>query len=65
MMSDFNITDSRYLTALQVSELLNLPKATVYELARTRRIDGVIRIGRTIRFDEHKLLKWLDEGGSQ
>jgi len=50
-------------TADFVSELLNVPKARVYELVR-RNILPAVRIGaRQIRFDEHTLLNWIKTGG--
>lgn len=50
-------------TAEFVSELLNVPKARVYELVRLK-ILPVVRIGaRQIRFDEQALHAWIKAGG--
>ena len=47
-----------------VSELLNVPKARVYELVR-QNILPVVRIGaRQIRFDEETLNNWIKSGGA-
>jgi excisionase family DNA binding protein len=46
-----------------VSELLNIPKARVYELVREN-VLPVVRIGeRQIRFDEEALRQWIANGG--
>lgn len=50
------------LTARQLSEILNVPVARVYELARTKMIP-VVRVGRSVRFPEDKLRQWIDSGG--
>ena len=46
-----------------VAARLNLPKSTIYEMARQKRIDGVVRAGRRILFDLDKVDAWIDEGG--
>jgi excisionase family DNA binding protein len=51
------------INAKAVSERFNIPLPTIYELARTNRIGGVVRIGRTIRFDPEKLEQWIANGG--
>lgn len=50
-------------TAQQVAERLRLPISTIYELARQGRIPGVVRVGRSVRFDLKKLELWIEEGG--
>jgi excisionase family DNA binding protein len=46
-----------------VSELLDIPKARVYELVRENILPAV-RIGeRQIRFDEDVLRQWIANGG--
>jgi len=47
-----------------VSELLDIPKARVYELVRENILPAV-RIGaRQIRFDEDTLREWIERGGN-
>lgn len=47
-----------------VSELLNVPKARVYELVR-QNILPAVRVGaRQIRFDEETLNNWIKSGGA-
>jgi excisionase family DNA binding protein len=51
-------------TAEFVSELLDVPKARVYELVRQNLLPAV-RIGaRQIRFDEETLQAWIKHGGA-
>ena len=50
-------------TASQLAELLKVPKARVYELARLGSLPSV-RIGRTVRFDVAAVTRWLRDGGS-
>lgn len=42
--------DARLLTAAEVSEILRIPRSTVYELARSRRIP-FLKVGRRTLFD--------------
>ena len=54
----------RFVRAEAVAEFLDLPVARVYELARERRLPGVIRIGeRTVRFDLDQIEAWIRSGG--
>lgn len=48
----------RLLTPREVAELLRIPKSTVYELARTRRIPH-LKVGRRILFEEKTLTEWV------
>jgi excisionase family DNA binding protein len=50
------------MTADQVHRLIGLPKATIWSLARARRIPVVV-IGRLYRFDPVALERWIDAGG--
>ena len=53
----------RYLKVLDVAALMDVPTSTVYDLARQKRIGGMVRFGRHIRFDRDKLEQWLEAGG--
>lgn len=53
----------RFLTAKEVSILLQIPLARVYELARMNLIPNV-RMGRQVRFNEEALREWAARGGS-
>lgn len=53
----------RFLKVPDVAELMDVPASTVYDLARQKRIGGMVRFGRHIRFDKDKLEAWLASGG--
>jgi excisionase family DNA binding protein len=54
------VTDSvpRLMTAQEVAELLRIPRSTVYELARSRRIP-FLKVGRRTLFAQQTLLEWI------
>lgn len=52
----------RLLTVRQVAELLSVPQARAYELARAGMLP-VVRVGRQVRVDEDALRKWIASGG--
>lgn len=49
---------NRLLTADEVSEILRVPRSTVYELARARRIP-FLKVGRRTLFDPELLREWI------
>ena len=49
---------TRLLTATEVSEILRVPRSTVYELARNRRIP-FLKVGRRTLFDPELLTQWI------
>ena len=49
---------NRLLTATEVSEILRVPRSTVYELARARRIP-FLKVGRRTLFDPELLREWI------
>lgn len=49
---------NRLLTAAEVSEILRVPRSTVYELARSRRIP-FLKVGRRTLFDAQLLAEWI------
>lgn len=55
--------EKRLLRAEEVADILSVPVSTVYEAARAGRIDGVVRLGRNVRFDAAKLEEWIANGG--
>jgi excisionase family DNA binding protein len=46
------------MTAQEVAELLRVPRSTVYELARSRRIP-FLKVGRRTLFARQALLDWI------
>jgi len=53
----------RLLTAVEVASILQLPKSSVYELIRLKRLPSV-HIGRLVRVPEECLRAWIATGGS-
>jgi excisionase family DNA binding protein len=53
----------KLLLAQEVSEILKIPVASVYDLARRRLIPSV-RVGRLVRFEEEILRAWIATGGA-
>ena len=53
----------RLLTAQDVSDILKVPTARVYELARSGHLPTVRLGDRQIRFDEDALRGWVARGG--
>ena len=51
------------LTAKEVAEMLRIPKAHVYELARQAKIPCA-HIGRLVRFPQARILEWIERGGT-
>ena len=49
---------TRLLTAAEVSEILRVPRSTVYELARSRRIP-FLKVGRRTLFDPQLIAEWI------
>jgi len=54
------VPTSRLLTAAEVSQILRVPRSTVYELARNRRIP-FLKVGRRTLFDPDLLREWIAE----
>jgi excisionase family DNA binding protein len=46
------------MTAQEVADLLRVPRSTVYELARSRRIP-FLKVGRRTLFSQQTLLDWI------
>jgi excisionase family DNA binding protein len=49
------------LTAQEVAQLLRTDRKVVWEMARLRRLPGVIRLGRKLLFRRDRLLQFLAE----
>lgn len=59
-MSDV-VDGPRLMKVSEVAEWLGVHQESVYRLIRERRLPGVVRIGRTVRIREDRLLEWLAE----
>lgn len=54
----------RLLTASEVSNILRVSTARVYELARTKAIPSITLGQRQVRFDETALREWISHSNS-
>lgn len=57
-MSAFIPPSERLMTAAEAAQLLRVPRSTVYELARNRRIP-FLKVGRRTLFVRQSLLDWI------
>lgn len=56
----------KLLTVTEVSEILDLKPARIYELCRRDKNFPVVLIGeRQYRFSETALLNWIEQGGNR
>lgn len=55
-----NLFDEPLLNADEAAQLLHVPRSTLYELVRSRRLPHV-RVGRSLRFTRVHLAGWVDE----
>ena len=53
-------TDPTVLTVEEVSELLRVPKSTVYKLAQEGKLPA-IKVGKHWRFKKDALERWMEE----
>jgi excisionase family DNA binding protein len=60
MATDSTISSPIALTAQQVSDLLQIPVWTVYEMAKDGRLPGV-KIGRHVRFSRKRIEMMFEE----
>jgi excisionase family DNA binding protein len=51
--------ERRFLTVKEVSDYTGLAEGTIYNMVSERRIPCT-KIGRLVKFDRHKLDKWLE-----
>lgn len=51
------------LTANEVAGVFKKPVASIYAWAREGRLPGVVRVGRSIRFDADKIEEFIANGG--
>lgn len=58
MTSTTSSLGTRLLTAAELSEILRVPRSTVYELARSRRIP-FLKVGWRTLFDPQLITEWI------
>lgn len=59
-----NLLDEPLLKADEAAQLLHVPRSTLYELVRSRRLPHV-KVGRSLRFTRAHLARWVDENSFQ
>jgi excisionase family DNA binding protein len=52
--------EKRLLTVNELSNYLSLPKGSIYTMVCLKKIPGVIRIGRALRFEKIKIDTWIN-----
>ena len=58
-----NVT--RFLTPSETASLLRIDLRRFWDLARTKRLPGLIRIGRHYRVERESLEAWIAAGGGK
>lgn len=53
----------KLLRANEVADMLNVPRAFVYTLAREGRLPGAVRLGQHVRFDPRAIEEFIAAGG--
>lgn len=56
---------SKLLTPRELANRLEVSEATAWRLGRDRRVPGVVRIGRLMRFDAAAIEAWQRSGGEK
>lgn len=54
-----------YMDMRELAQLLKVPESTAYSLNRQKRIPGVVKFGRHIRFNRTRIQEWLEQGGTK
>jgi len=54
----------KLITVDELSIYLSLPKATIYTWVCLKRIPGVVKLGRAVRFDLAAIDRWIAENGA-
>jgi excisionase family DNA binding protein len=53
--------NERLISALEVAYRASLHPATIYRKALRGEIPGLVKLGKTVRFKESEIEKWLNE----
>jgi len=54
------MNERRLLTADELAAYLSLPKGTIYAWVSMRKIPGVVKLGRVLRFEKEAVDRWID-----
>ena len=55
----------KLVTVDELSQYLSLPKATIYTWVSLKKIPGVVKLGRALRFELEVIDSWIKENGSK
>jgi len=58
------MTENRLLSVDELSAYPSLPKPTIYTWVSLRRIPGVVKLGRALRFEKAAVDRWVEAGKS-
>jgi excisionase family DNA binding protein len=53
--------EKRLLSVTELSNYLSLPKNSVYTMVSLRKLPGVVRLGRALRFEKSAIDEWVNE----
>jgi excisionase family DNA binding protein len=53
----------RLVTINEVRQVVPLPRSSIYQAVRDRRMPGAVRIGRRVLFDLDVIEAWISTGG--
>ncbi len=55
------MAQKRFLSIIELAELLGIPKLTVYQWIHQKRIPCIKFGHRTVRFDREEIERWIEE----
>lgn len=61
--SDSAAFQSKLVRVSYLAERLDKPESSIYQMVKEKRIPGVVRLGRTIRFKSDVIEAWIENGG--
>lgn len=53
--------EKRLLSVRELSEYVSLPKNSIYTMVSLRKLPGVVRLGRALRFEKTAIDAWINE----
>lgn len=53
--------EKRLLNVKELSEYVSLPKNSIYTMVSLRKLPGVVRLGRALRFEKTAIDAWVTE----
>jgi len=53
--------EKRLLNVKELSEYVSLPKNSIYTMVSLRKLPGVVRLGRALRFEKAAIDAWVSE----